>query len=229
MHMEKGLVYLILGDPLSPLNLVAEDLASHLRTQGNETVLIFKDATSSHLARASSSISFLLISGSTNPIDWLEEMQQALFKNNFKLGRIIFLLDMVRLSKNPQWVSWAQACIHFSDVVLMNNVEGVTKKWLQEFKEPYVKDCYPCLFVPLKGEQISNPALVLETLPLRISQVFDIEYQQESKLLKEINASHSKWETDCANGDECSDETFVDPYFEKFPNGMRVKKINSLP
>ena len=229
MRTEKGLVYLILGDPLSPLNLVAEDLANHLRSQGDETILIFKDATTSHLARASSSISFLLINGFTNPIDWLEEMQQALFKNNFKLGRIIFLLDMIRLSKNPQWISWAQACIHFSDVVLMNNVEGVTKKWLKEFKEPYVKDCYPCLFVPLKGEQASNPALVLEALPLRISQAFDIEYLQESKLLKEINAGHRKWETDHANVDDFSDETFVDPYFERFPNGMRVKKIYSLP
>ena len=229
IKIKKRLVYLILGDPLSPLNAVADDLANHLRLQSDETIAVIKDADHSYLDKATSSISFLLINGSTNPVDWLEDMQKALFKNSFKLGRIIFLADMIRLSKNPQLKDWARACVHFSDVVLMNRIEGVTQNWLQEFKEPFEKDCYPCLFISLKEEQMYNPALVLEPLPLRISQVFDEEYQKQPKFLKEINISPNEWAKDFADNDEYFDEAFVDPYFERLPNGIRVKKIHSLP
>lgn len=229
MNTEKHLVYLMIGDPFSPISSVARDLTTHLPQQNNKRIAVIENADPSDLSSVSDSISFLLMKGSANPIDWLEGMQQALFKSEVALGRILFVADMLHLSKTPSLMSWARACIHFADVVLLNHLEGISQKWLQEFKEPFEKDCYPCLFIPVKNAQVLNPALVLEPVPRRISQAFDIEHQKEAQLLKRIAGSKSEWIHNPAEGDEWFDEASEDPYFEKLSNGMRAKKIYALP
>lgn len=173
-------------------------------------------------AEADSEAVFIVSDGRTDPVDQLE-LLQAWLRNNpqHELARIFTLVHCTLLHNNPKLSTWYRACIHFSDVVLLGKREGVDNRWITIFEEPYKKECYPCLFELIKKGGISNPALVLDPSPRRLSLTFDTD-------LDAIDFLDIDEETDLSD-EPITLERPLDPYFERrSPDGPRVKRLPDI-
>ena len=73
----------------------------------------------------------------------------------------------------PKALAWFEACIHFSDIVLLNRREGVDNRWLRDFEAKYKKACNPARFLLLKRGRVANPPDVLDPQARRLSLYFD--------------------------------------------------------
>lgn len=119
---------------------------------------------------------FIVTDGRTSQIDQLEFFTHWQRNNpHHPLARIITVVHCSLLEKNPKLAPWYEACIHFSDVVLLSKREGVENRWFTQFEEPYKKACYPCLFELVKKGGVANPALILDPTPRRLSLAFDTD------------------------------------------------------
>lgn len=165
---------------------------------------------------------FIITSGRANPVDEVETFQAWLRGNpQHQLARIITLVNCTLLHDNPKLSAWYEACIHFSDVVLLGRREGVDNRWVGQFQEPYKKQCYPCLFELIKKGGISNPALVLDPLPRRLSLAFDSDLDAVDFL--DIDEDGDMPE------EVITLERPVDPYFvRRSPGGAREKRLPDI-
>lgn len=165
---------------------------------------------------------FIISDGHTDPVDEVEVFQMWLRHNpQHQLARIITLVHCTLLSNNPKLDAWYQACIHFSDVVLLAKREGVDNRWISQFEEPYKKACYPCLFEFIKKGGISNPALILDPLPRRLSLAFDTD-------LDAIDFLEIDEEGDMPD-EPITLERPLDPYFvRRSPDGPREKRLPDI-
>lgn len=118
---------------------------------------------------------FIIAPGRSSPLDAVEAFGDWLRATGHVLARIITVVHCQLLYANPKLGLWHRACIHFSDVVLLNRREDVPNKWFSEFREAYEKEAYPCLFELVKKGRVKNPALVLEPQPRRLSLAFDTD------------------------------------------------------
>jgi hypothetical protein len=117
---------------------------------------------------------FILLNGRADPIDQIENLTLWFRKRpDVELARIITVVNCRLLFDKPGLKLWFDACIRFSDVVLFNNREGVPNKWFSDFKQRFVKECYPCLFELVKEKRVHNPAEVLFPETRRMSLAFD--------------------------------------------------------
>ena len=122
---------------------------------------------------------------------------------------------------------WYDCCIHFSDVVLLSNRRDVPNKWVEEFKDRYLKEYYPCLFEFVKKGRLSNPSLVLAPQARRISKLFD-ETDEFVFIDEDVEIED---EGDVDEEDEDEDEKFQagdpskDPFLAKMVNGRREKTL----
>jgi len=156
---------------------------------------------------------FLITEGHISPVDQIEAFAEWLRNNDVELGRIITVVHAQLASRHKELLRWHEACIHFSDVVLINKREDVPQKWINDFISHFKKQHYPCLFEQVKSGKVRNPALVLEPEPRRISLLFDElpelepgEESEEEELEKE-------------NGD---------PYLTRQRSGRREKQIQEI-
>ena len=144
--------------------------------------------------------------------------------NNAELARALCVVDCRLAERHPPLLAWFEACIHFSDVVLLNRREGVENRWLSGFLEHFRSQHLPCLFETVKAGRIRNPALILEPQARRLTQIFDEEQD---------------WVVTGADGEEIDDEQgeeeeevsaapAEDPYLERRSGGRRVREIPDI-
>lgn len=116
---------------------------------------------------------FLISDGRLNPMDQIEAFRVWLLAQQGELARVLTVVNCALVEKNPPLLAWFDACIHFSDAVLLTRREGVANKWLGDFIERYRGQFYPCVIEMVKAGHVKNPALILEPQARRISQFFD--------------------------------------------------------
>jgi len=245
MSSSNPLVYLVLGTPGAGRRAVVRDLIEN-GFEPNERVTLLlaegepADSADAELAARpnmtvrrwrwqapgfpSASLDgagavFLLADPLVSVVDQVEALKPWLAERGAELGRVITVVDCGLAEKTPALQSWFDACIHFSDVVMLTRREGVANKWLSDFLGLYREQFYPCHFMQLKKRGIENPALVLDPTPRRVSQYFD-----ETPELPEVEI-----ETDDEDeAEEDEDAPKEDPYFERMRGGRRVREVPDL-
>jgi hypothetical protein len=195
-----------LGDSEESLGEMGEKLsiASWSMIEGNLQIEAEPEVT--HL--------FIVSDGLTDPIDLVEALKDWLPFTPFELGRIITVVNCALLDANASLRRWYDACIHFSDVVLLNRREGLSSKWVSAFKARLRQESLPCHVELVKKGRVANPALVLYPEPRRISLVFDDE--------------EHLYPDDDDTSDEEAVIRMVDPYFERLLSGRRVKELPDI-
>ena len=150
------------------------------------------------------STSIIIAPGAMNPVDQVESLKGLLVPEGKELGRIITVANCRMLNRHPSLFSYYDACIHFSDVVLINEPASVGKKFVKDFMQRFKDDHYLCLFEPMRRGSVKNPDLILETQARRISLYFDPE--EDHGIIP------------------------VDPYLDRLPsgNGNRRKTVPDI-
>ncbi len=169
---------------------------------------------------------YFLSDGKLNPIDQIEAFKLWILAQSLELARIFTIVNSSLAEKNPALLMWYDACIHFSDVVLMNKREGVANKWMSDFQARYKDQAYPCLFEFVKSSRVKNTALILEPLALRISQTFEAE----DVWVVSGQTEDDEEDEEIEDGDEEEVEMVLaeDPYFTRLLGGRRVKEIPDI-
>jgi hypothetical protein len=235
---EKPLIYVVLGAPSSGrLELVQDLVQSGLDKTENALVLVSSKEyplTAAQEETAPANLTtrtwdwdngklvldvpegfsriFLITEGNLSPVDQVEAFAEWLPGHEVELGRIITVVHAQLASRHKELHRWHEACIHFSDVVLINRREDVPQKWLNEFLDHYKKEHYPCLFEQVKAGKVRNPALVLEPEPRRISLLFDE--------LPELEPGEVEGEEE--------DDSESDPYLTRQRSGRREKQVPDI-
>lgn len=194
MHTDKPLVYFILGAAGSGRRAVLLDLITGGLPEDAKPAVLVSDgenptATDAQLPGLAqwtwdeNSIDaaplegvthiFLVCDGRINPVDQLEAGKVWLTQIGAEIGRVICVVNCRLAEANPPLLVWYDACVHFSDVVLLNQREGVENKWLSEFQRRYKDQFFPCLFEFVKNNRVKNPAEVLDLQARRMSHLFD--------------------------------------------------------
>jgi hypothetical protein len=190
-------LYIILGASGSGRMEVVGDMIESLRADsGQRTALIFhKDEVSPSAAAsalrwsveggvavlpqlpADADCAFLFLNGSADPVDQLEALVPLLTATDgeYELARIMTIVNCQLLSANAPLRFWFDACIHFSDVVILHRREGVPNKWVGDFIKHYEKLHLPCLVVQARANgRLANPAEILVPEARRMSLAFEL-------------------------------------------------------
>ena len=67
--------------------------------------------------------------GLSNPVDQVEAFKSLVEQCPCELGRLITVANCDQLKQHPQLQSWYDACIHFSDVCILNRSSETTKPY----------------------------------------------------------------------------------------------------
>jgi len=149
---------------------------------------------------------------SCDPADAAEALKTWVDGNQCQIARIITVVDCAFLSANETARSWFDACIHFSDVVLLNRRENVSNKWVKDFETGYRKQYNPSRFLLVKKDRVANPFEVLEPEARRLSLYFD----------ELIPIEDDEFEEDAP------EDTQPDPYIERLVSGQRKRRIPDI-
>jgi len=244
--VEKPLVYLILGAAGSGRREVLADLVEGGLTEGDRAAVLLADtetpdafdAKLPNLTRWSWNDEFIagtlptvathvffVTDGRRNPVDQLETLKTWLEAQGAELARILCVVNCQLAEKHPPLLAWYEACVHFSDVVLLTRREGVANKWLSGFRAHFEDLFYPCLFELVKAGRVKNPALVLDPLARRMTHVFDAEQDwvftnDEGEVVEEDEPSQGDEEVAATPEEE--------PYFVRDAALRRAKKIPDI-
>ncbi|WP_438481188.1 hypothetical protein [Oleiharenicola lentus] len=164
---------------------------------------------------------FFIADSRVSPMDQIEALKPWLISQDAELARIFCTVDCQLAEKNPALRQWFDACIHFADAVFLANREGVANKWLSDFIAHYKDQSFPCHFVYVKKGDLTNPALLLDPTPRRISQYF------EEGEIYEIEGL----ETDDDEEDLDEEDTGLlppEPYFVRQRSGRREKEVPDI-
>lgn len=248
MSAEKPLVYLILGAPGSGRRDVVADLIEGGLGEDDRAAVLLStseppaevDAKLPELERwswleagaiaaslpAGATHVFFVAEGRRNPVDQAEVFRPWVEAQGGQVARVICVVNAQLAEKHAPLLAWYEACVHFSDVVLINRREGVENKWLSDFLGHFKKQYYPCHFELVKDGQVKNPALVLEPQARRMSHAFDEEQDWvfTNAEGEEIDEQEETEEGD----DEIEAKPEEDPYFERRNGGRRVKEIPDI-
>lgn len=252
MPSQKPLVYLILGASGSGRReILADLLEGGLSETERATVLVSDEENASEadprLGRVrrwvwmdgqigtpenvfgESTHVFFLADGKRNPVDQVEAFKPWVESNGGELARVFCVVNCQFGEKHREAVAWYEACIHFSDVVLLNRREGVANKWMSDFKNRFKDQFFPCLFEIVKDGRVKNPMLVLDPSPRRLSQYFETV---------DLPGVDGDTEIDMGVGDEDEpaeleddEDTDIipeDPYLVRRAGGRRVKEIPDI-
>lgn len=156
---------------------------------------------------------FFIAPGDSDPADAAEALKTWSDHNNCEIVRILTVVHCGLLSEKPGAQAWYDACIHFSDMVLLNRREGVNNKWVKALEDRFSKERYPCRFVLVKKGRIANPIEALEPEARRLSLYFD-------ELIP--------IEDDEFEDEEQPQDTKPDKYIERLESGHRAHPIPSI-
>ncbi len=160
-----------------------------------------------------------LADGRANPVDQLEALRGWMDAHGRELARIFTVVDCALLEANPGAAPWYDACIHFSDVVLLGKRADVSKKWVREYEKRLHREALPCHIAYLKtGGTVDFPAELLFPEPRRISQFFDPD--ESDPALEGIEIEGDPDDEDVDGTDPQSD-----PYLARTEQGYRVKRL----
>ncbi|TVP79789.1 MAG: hypothetical protein EA353_05410 [Puniceicoccaceae bacterium] len=173
-----------------------------------------KDSKISHgkISAAPQKIIFLA-PGTSDPADCAEALKQWSEHNQCRIARIFTVLHCQFLKDRPEARAWFDACIHFSDIVLLNRREEAGNKWVKDFEDDYKKTRNPARFVFVKKGRVANPAEVLDPEARRVSLYFDELIPIEED---EFEDEHQP------------DDLKPDKYIERLESGQRAKPIPAI-
>lgn len=153
---------------------------------------------------------FFLAPGASDPADVAEAIKEWGGHNDCELGRIITVVHCSFLKEQEKSKAWFDACIHFSDIVLLARRESVDSKWIKNFESRFRKECYPCLIELASKGKAKNPVAVLEPQARRMSLYFD-------ELIP--------IEDDAFEDEEQPDDIKPDRFIERNESGQRIQTI----
>lgn len=243
---EKPLVYLILGSAGSGRRAVLADLLEDGLAPGDRPAAMLAasetaaeiDAKLPALTRwtwtgeaiegalpPDATHVFFLAEGRTNPVDQIEVFVAWLEAQGGRIARVLTVVNCRLAEQNPALLAWYEACIHFSDIVLLNRREGVENRWMSDFQGHFKKQFLPSLFEFVKDGHVKNPALVLDPQARRMSHVFDDEQDwifqtTEGEIIDEEEETEGDEEVEATREEE--------PYFARDAAGRRVKKLPDI-
>ncbi|MCX6953638.1 MAG: hypothetical protein NTV51_15920 [Verrucomicrobia bacterium] len=142
-----------------------------------------------------------------------------------QIARVLTVVNCQLAEKNPALLAWYEACIHFSDIVLLNRREGVANKWMSDFQGHFKKQFVPSLFEFVKDGHVKNPALVLDPQARRMSHVFDDE---QDWIFKTVEGEVIDEEEETEGDEEIEATREEEPYFARDAAGRRVKKLPDI-
>ena len=252
---EKPLVYLILGAAGSGRREVLADLIEGGLSEGDKSVVLLStgETPCEHDAKlgavepwtwtegvmvapddalaAGVTHAFVVADGRSNPVDQIEAFKTWADENGGELGRVICVVNCQLAEQHKPLVAWFEACIHFSDIVLLARREGVANKWLSDFQNRFKDQFFPCLFEFVKGGRVKNPALILDPLPRRLSHYFDEpEWLVEGKDAEDNIEMGEGDDDEPSEGEEAEVEVTQaeDPYMERLAGGHRIKVLPDI-
>ncbi|MEY4939307.1 MAG: hypothetical protein RIQ93_1042 [Verrucomicrobiota bacterium] len=168
---------------------------------------------------------FFVTSGRRDPVEQTEVFKGWLEARGAELGRILCVVNCQLAEKNPPLLAWYEACVHFSDVVLLNRREGVENKWVSGFLAHFEKLHYPCLFEMVKGGRVRNPALVLEPEARRMTHVFD---EEQDWIFTDGEGNEIDEQEETEGEEEVEAAVEEDPYFVRDAAGRRAKRLPDI-
>ncbi len=265
---DKPLVYVILGAAGSDRREVLADLLAGGLTEGNRAAVFLSagEAASEHDAALTNVTRwtwrdgiidaarpegathvFFVTDGRLNPVDQIEQLHVWIAAVGGELGRIITVVNCRLAEQHVALLAWYEACIHFSDIALLHQREGVANKWMSEFQTHFKKLYYPCLFEVVKAGRVKNPLVVLDPQARRMSHLFDIDEwteldlegvefgtededgnvteDEEKPAKKKAKRGHPN---ESAEDDEDDWKPEVDPYLQRCTGGRREKEIPDI-
>ncbi len=247
MSAKKPLVYLVLGASGSGRREVLIDLLQDGLAEGDRGAVMVAEGEAPSEAEAKlpnvsrwawrddvivgtlppgATHVFVVVDGRVNPVDQIEVFRAWLEAQGGEMARVYTVVNCQLAEKHPALLAWYEACVHFSDIVLLNRREGVENKWMSGFLTHFKKQYYPCLFEMVKDGRVHNPALILEPQARRMTHVFDEETNwvftdSEGEVIDEQEETENDEEEIVAKPEE-------DPYFERRNGGRRLKEIPDI-
>ncbi|HWA85841.1 MAG TPA: hypothetical protein VG710_06440 [Opitutus sp.] len=237
----KPFVYLILGAAGSGRRAVVADLIEGGLDETDRPAVLVSDAEGADATElpgtrtwkwtgeaiagtlpADATQVFFVADGRSNPVDQVEAFKPWLEAQGGELARVLCVVDCQLAGQHPELLAWYDACVHFSDVVLLNRREGVENKWISDFQGHFKKQFLPALFELVKGGRVKNPRLVLEPEARRMSHFFEAEPDWTVG-----GSDGDELDEEAGDGDEEEVELVAkeDPYLERRAGGRRVKQI----
>lgn len=134
----------------------------------------FKDGEARIPQPGEEAATILMTNGTYSAVDQMEAILQRVHNSTWQVQRVVTVVDCLRAYQHPEVSEWYDACIHFSDAVILNHRWEVPGQWLSKFLEKYESAFFPCVFFNfLKEGKLHNPAAVIEGDPLRMTHIFD--------------------------------------------------------
>jgi hypothetical protein len=243
MNSEKPLVYLILGTPGSGRRAVIADLVDGGLTETDRAAVLLSDAESEsandaqlpNLQRwhwtgelieaklpAEATHVFFVTDGRSSPVDQIEVFKAWIEAQGGEIARVICVVDCQLAANHPPLRAWYDACVHFSDIVLLNRREGVENKWMSDFQAHFKSQYIPALFEMVKGDRVKNPGLILDPQARRMSHVFD---EEQDWVFTDAEGEEIDEDEETEGDEEVEAQVAEDPYFARLNGGRRVKEI----
>jgi hypothetical protein len=152
---------------------------------------------------------FFLTPGTADPADSAEAIKTWSDNNDCQIARGITLVHCDFLQANPAAQPWFEACIHFSDFVLLAQRKNTPQKWIKAFQTQFLKAHVPSRFELIKKSRPPNPREILEPEARRLSLYFD----------ELIPIEEDEFE------DELPEDRKPDKYIERLESGRRAYPI----
>jgi hypothetical protein len=171
---------------------------------------------------------FFVTDGRANPVDQIEALKPWLESWGGEVARVLCVVNCQLAERHPELLAWYEACIHFSDIVLLNRREGVANKWLSDFQTHFKDRFYPALFEFVKQGRVRNPAVALLPEARRMSHFFD-DPALAGFTLQDVEVGVDDEEEPIEVGDDEDDGLAeVDPYLERRLGGRRAREIPDI-
>lgn len=127
---------------------------------------------------------FIVIDPRREVIAQLENLAEDLKKCLIEPVKVVTFVDCARAEAESRLRAWLEACIYYSDLVLLGNRSTASKSFLRDYQKDFQRRCYPCRFLLLKGDGIpSEPEEILVPGERRLSQLFDLRQPQAGEAL----------------------------------------------
>lgn len=163
-----------------------------------------------------SGVGYWILDPNVSMVDQLEFARLLFRQKIIHVNKIMSVIDCQLMLQKPFFKTWLDACVHFSDVLLITNHYGLTQAQKKDLFASYHLDKSPCLVVEVRHNTVPNPAEVLIPEARRMTWAFD-----------DLDAVDTLDTTDWEIEETLPEHPIMDltikedPYFEKLDNGQR--------
>lgn len=126
-------------------------------------------------------------------------LSRELIPRGMAPARIFTVVDCAAAESSQHAKDYFDACVYYSDVVLLGNRDSVSKKWIRQFQDHFKKMAIPSRFQFLKkGGKTENPEALLFPETRRLSKLFDLPEEPGgiSQIQIESSFDLEAWEED---------------------------------